>query len=149
MSNVTDTRTVVSIGYEQRDIDEVVDLLASQQVDVLVDVRLNAISRKPGFSKSALSAALVEAGIEYRHERGLGNPKSNREGFRGGEPAAHQIYVSHLRDAGVTGLQELQELSEASTIALMCYERDHHSCHRSAIVEMAWADDPAVALVKV
>ncbi len=60
--------TFVSVGYQSRTIAEVVDLLVEAGVDILVDVRLNAISRKKGFSKSALASAMRKADIEYRHE---------------------------------------------------------------------------------
>lgn len=51
-----------------------VELLQKNGVTVLLDVRLNAISRKPGFSTKRLTAALNAVGIGYRHARALGNP---------------------------------------------------------------------------
>ena len=59
---------VVSIGYEGRDVHEFSDLLKKHGVSLLVDVRLNPISRKTGFSKNALAKALEGVGIGYRHE---------------------------------------------------------------------------------
>ncbi|WTY53947.1 DUF488 domain-containing protein [Micromonospora sp. NBC_01412] len=44
---------------------------------------MTPISRKRGFSKSALSQALATQGIVYEHRRELGNPKENRPGFGG------------------------------------------------------------------
>jgi len=52
------TGTIVSIGYEGRSLDEFVQALKGHRVDVLIDVRLTPISRKKGFSKTALSEAL-------------------------------------------------------------------------------------------
>ena len=80
--------TIVSVGYQGRSVGELIDVLRQGGVEVLVDVRLNPISRKPGFSKNPLSQALAEAGIGYRHERELGNPRertvtrSTRSGTR-------------------------------------------------------------------
>ncbi|MDR1430587.1 MAG: DUF488 domain-containing protein, partial [Propionibacteriaceae bacterium] len=51
----------------------------------LVDVRQTPISRKRGLSKTALGAALSEAGIDYIHLRELGNPRDNRDGYRQGD----------------------------------------------------------------
>lgn len=143
------TKTIVSVGYEQRDIDEFVDLLRSQHVDLLVDVRLNAISRKRGFSKTALADALREAGIEYRHERVLGNPKPNRDPFRRGEESARQWYEDHLRDHAVAVCDELLELASSLRIALLCFERDHATCHRSSITAVASAEDPAISVLEL
>jgi transcriptional regulator with XRE-family HTH domain len=64
-----------SAGYEGRDIDSFVALLVDSRIGVVADVRLTPISRKKGFSKTRLGEALAEAGIEYTHLRGLGNPK--------------------------------------------------------------------------
>lgn len=143
------TKTIVSVGYEQRSIDEFVELLRSEQVELLVDVRLNAISRKRGFSKTALSTALNEAGIDYRHERVLGNPKSNRDPFRRGDAAARQRYEDHLRDHAGAIRDELVKLAASVRIALLCFERDHASCHRSSITAAACAEDPSISIVEL
>ena len=47
-----------TIGYEGRAIDEYMNLLLENHVKVLCDVRKNPISRKRGFSKTALSEEL-------------------------------------------------------------------------------------------
>lgn len=149
MQRLTQTKTIVSIGYEQRDIDELVELLRSEQVELLVDVRLNAISRKRGFSKTALATALNEAGIQYRHERALGNPKANREPFRRGDEAARQRYEEHFRDHAGAIYDELMELAGSVRLALLCFERDHASCHRSSITAAAAESNPAISIVEL
>ena len=82
--------TVVTIGYEGRQLDEFVAELSNRRVEIVFDVRENAISRKLGFSKRRLGEALAVAGIDYRHQPALGNPRSNRAAFRAGEPAARE-----------------------------------------------------------
>lgn len=62
---------VIGVGYQGREITEFVTALAHQGVTRLVDVRLTPTSRKRGFSKSTLRAALAEAGITYDHRREL------------------------------------------------------------------------------
>ena len=52
---LTRPSTIVSVGYEGRSVDELVDALVDAGVSVLVDVRENAISRKRGLSKRALA----------------------------------------------------------------------------------------------
>lgn len=143
------TKTIVSVGYEQRDIDELVDLLRSEQVELLVDVRLNAISRKRGFSKTALATALEKAGIGYRHERSLGNPKSNRDPFRRGDESARQRYEEHLRDHAGAVHDELVEMAGSVRLALLCFERNHNSCHRSSITAAASAANPAISILEL
>lgn len=68
--------TLLTIGYEthREPASPVVALLAAD-VERLVDVRELPLSRRRGFSKTALAGALADAGIHYEHERALGNPK--------------------------------------------------------------------------
>ena len=127
----------VSVGYQERDIDEFVQLLVDNDVELLVDVRLNAISRKRGFSKTALSNTLATAGIGYRHERELGNPKDNREPFRQGLASARKRYLALLSNGASAVYAEVVSLAQTRRVALLCYERDHAECHRSCIIDSA------------
>lgn len=149
MPSTSDSPAFVSVGYQERNIDEFVELLVNNDVALLVDVRLNAISRKRGFSKTALSNALAEAGIGYRHERELGNPKDNREAFRQGHASARNRYLKHLSN-GASGIyDEVVSLASTSRVALLCFERDHAECHRSCIIDTAQERDPSLHVVKI
>ena len=128
---------IVSIGYQGRSVEEVVSLLVNHQVSILVDVRLNPVSRKRGFSKTGLGRALGEAGIEYRHESALGNPRENRDPFRRGDQSARDAYTRILSDGSRDSFDAVVGLAREERIALLCFERDHESCHRSCITEMA------------
>ena len=64
-----------TIGYEGADLKEFLTVLKNAGTDVLLDVRELPMSRRKGFSKNALKAALAEVGIDYRHEKRLGSPK--------------------------------------------------------------------------
>jgi len=140
---------LLSVGYERRSISELVDLLVSNQVDVLIDVRLNAISRKPGLSKTALSAALETAGIEYLHQRELGNPRDNRDGFRRGESAARDRYLRTLSNGGHSAFSDTIGRARSQRVALFCYERSHVECHRSCITDQAILEDPSMTVVEL
>ena len=74
-----------TIGYERRSPDELVRVLGDAGVTLLADVRELPNSRRRGFSKNALAAALGEAGILYAHERALGNPKPYRDAWKRGD----------------------------------------------------------------
>jgi uncharacterized protein (DUF488 family) len=126
-----------SVGYEGRNLDELVTLLREHRVTVLLDVRLNAVSRKPGFSKQRLRTALEEAGIEYRHARALGNPKDNREPFHTGDTARGVRTFRALLSSDEAGLElgYLAELLVSERVAVFCFERDHDRCHRQVILD--------------
>ena len=51
--------TVWTVGYQDRTVDDVIDVLSTAGVEVLVDVRLTPLSRKPGLSKHRLAARLA------------------------------------------------------------------------------------------
>jgi transcriptional regulator with XRE-family HTH domain len=144
------SRGLVSIGYEGRDVTELVNDLRLRGVDVVADVRLNAISRRRGFSKRALAEALEGAGIEYRHLRDLGNPKENRAGFQEpGDSADRESFRGRLRDAAAQAqLTELTELATRHVVAVFCVERDEQHCHRQIVIDAVRMRDitvPAVA----
>ncbi len=149
MSSPLSDPAIVSIGYEQRSIEEFVQLLVDARVDIAVDVRLNAISRKRGFSKTALSHALASAGINYRHERTLGNPKDNRAPFRQGHPDARNRYLQHLSNGAAPVLNDVTDLARHNRVALLCFERDHSQCHRSCIAQQAQELDPALTVLTI
>lgn len=137
-----------SVGYEGRDLDGFVELLRENGVTVLLDVRLNAISRKPGFSKTRLTAALADAGIGYRHARALGNPKDNREPFHSADPRPGLLVFRALLASDDAGMElgHLAELLGSERVAVFCFERDHDRCHRQVIVDRAAAGVPIVRL---
>lgn len=137
---------VLSVGYERRDVEELIDLLCQHGVEILVDVRLNAISRKRGLSKRRLAETAAEAGISYRHEPDLGNPQDNREAFRLGTSEARSRYLRHLRNGALSTYQEVIQLAQRSRVALLCYEREHSQCHRSCILDAAQQDLPGLAI---
>lgn len=122
------------IGYQGYTPATLLADLRAAGVRRVVDVRLNPISRKRGFSKSALSATLADAGISYVHYRALGNPPANRPGF-GGSPeqveAARAAYGELLTTpAAQAALIELVEAARTQIVALLCVEADVARCHR-------------------
>jgi uncharacterized protein (DUF488 family) len=132
-------RTLFTIGYEQATSAAVLDELARAKVDLLVDVRAVAASRRPGFSKRQIAAGLDERGIGYLHRRGLGTPKEGRLAARSGDAATMlRIYEKHLKTPQAR--EELDELTalvgSGRRVCLMCYERDPHQCHRARIGEL-------------
>jgi uncharacterized protein (DUF488 family) len=132
------TSGVTGAGYEGREIGAFVSELADRGVTRLVDVRLTPISRKPGFSKTALRAALADAGIAYEHRRELGNPKDNRPGFAGTEHElsdAKRTYAERLATPEAqAALAQLRDYAEQEHVALLCFEADEHRCHRDVVL---------------
>lgn len=124
-------------GYEQHDTpDALVSALKEVGIERLVDVRELPLSRRRGFSKKALSAALEFVGVRYDHVRPLGNPKPYRDLYRAGRQAEGEAgYLAHIRNGSAREVDKLaEELSQQAT-CLLCFEADHTTCHRDLLVE--------------
>ncbi|WP_435205347.1 DUF488 domain-containing protein [Micromonospora sp. bgisy143] len=132
---------LIGVGYQGHDIASFVDDLRAEQVSRLVDVRLTPISRKAGFSKTALTRALAAAGITYEHRPELGNPKSNRAGFAGSLAElteARHVFASLLsQPAAASAVDVLAAAGAAERVAVLCFEADQHRCHRDLVLAEA------------
>ena len=74
--------TIYTISYEGRSLEQFLADLRAAGIRLLADVREAPFSRKPGFSKNVLAAALREVDIGYRHLRPLGCPRPIRDQYR-------------------------------------------------------------------
>lgn len=123
-----------TVSYEGRSLDGFLHDLRGHGVRVLVDVREAPISRKPGFSKTALAASLDDAGVGYVHMRALGCPKPIRDAYRDdGDWSRYTVLFNKHLQRQETALAELSELAAAEPAALMCYEADFNRCHRTYV----------------
>ena len=141
---------LVSIGYSGRSVDELCRELQQLSVTTLVDVRLNAISRRAGFSKRALAMTLGDAGIEYQHEPLLGNPTDNREPFWSGDVATgRERFRQRLTSSSTAALERLSDMASRTCVAVLCVERDEGACHRQVIVEAVTDAVPELTLTRL
>lgn len=134
-----------TIGYEQARQPAVLNELEDAEIDLLVDIRAVAASRRPGFSKRQLAAALAEHGIGYVHLQKLGTPAEGRQAARAGDfETLWRIFDRHMTT--VAAREELDELvslvKTGKRICLMCYCRDSSACHRSRVAAAVRARIP-------
>jgi uncharacterized protein (DUF488 family) len=134
---VTDP-TLYTIGYEKALLDDVIATLSRASVATLIDVRDRPISRRPGFSKRQLAAAIEDAGMRYVHLAALGTPPEGRLAGRRREwDRFWQIVEEKLACAEAElDLLEAAEIARAAPSCLLCYEADWHVCHRRRIAEI-------------
>ena len=71
-----------TIGYEKARLADFLATLSGAGIATVIDVRDRPISRRPGFSKRQLEAAIEEAGMRYLSLRALGTPPEGREAAR-------------------------------------------------------------------
>ncbi|WP_241560801.1 DUF488 family protein [Bordetella avium] len=127
---------IFTIGYEGIDLSRFLFLLEQSGVETVVDIREMPLSRKPGFSKTALRAALNLAGYEYVHIGALGCPKDVRNQYRedGNWSAYKRGFLRYLATQEAP-IAELSAMASTSSCALLCFEADHNYCHRSMVAD--------------
>jgi len=148
LSMATRKLRIFTIGYEGTTVAELIAALQKVGIKRLIDVRALPLSRRPGFSKSPLRAALEEAGIDYVHLKALGTPAEGRAAARAGRHAdLERIYAGQLElpEAIAQGALML-ELAREKPSALLCMERDPVHCHRSLLLIALASDAEAVHL---
>lgn len=130
--------TVATIGYEGATMDAFLEALKEGGVQLLVDVRAVASSRRPGFSKTKLAENLGREHIEYLHLRALGTPSDGRAAARAGRhDEMRAIFAEHLgTSAAQDELATLAELVRSGRrVCLLCFEADPAHCHRSLVAD--------------
>jgi uncharacterized protein (DUF488 family) len=129
--------TIFTIGHSTRPIDLFLELLQSNGVEQLIDIRTIPKSRRhPQFSDQALAASLQAVPIGYFHMKELGglrhakkesiNTAWRNAGFRG--------YADYMQTGEfAAALERALELAQAAPTALMCAEALPWRCHRSLV----------------
>jgi uncharacterized protein (DUF488 family) len=127
-----------TIGYEKAVLRDVLATLAQAGVATLLDVRDRPISRRPGFSKRQLAAAIEDAGMRYFHLQALGTPPEGRLAGRRREWDRFWGIVEEklARPEAELALQQAAEIAQAAPSCLLCYEAGWQSCHRRRVAEL-------------
>jgi uncharacterized protein (DUF488 family) len=137
-----------TIGYEGATVAELVGALKKARVERVIDVRALPLSRRPGFSKSPLRAALADAGIEYVHLKALGTPVEGRTAARAGRHSdMARIYAGQLElPEAMAQSAQMLELAREKPSALLCMEREPAHCHRTLLLDAVAPDAEVVHL---
>jgi uncharacterized protein (DUF488 family) len=133
---------IFTIGYEGTTVAEFIGALTAAGVERVLDVRALPLSRRPGFSKSALRAALEQAGIEYIHLKALGTPADGRAAARAGRHAdLERIYAGQLElPEAMAQSAQMLDLARERPTALLCMEREPAHCHRTLLLDSVAPD---------
>jgi uncharacterized protein (DUF488 family) len=129
-------------GYEGSTPEELQRHIALHEVKYVVDVRLNAVSRRKGFSKKALEQTVVASGAKYIHLPALGNPKENRAGFYSRIDSEYEAAVAHFREKVLTedqahqALNDVVDLLREGAVMLLCFEKSASCCQRTPVIEV-------------
>ena len=139
MSTTRKALTIFTIGHSTHPIDRFIELLESNAVAQLIDIRTIPQSRRnPQFNSDALARSLHAAAIRYVHMKDLGGLRRPRqdsinlgwrnEGFRG--------YADYMQtEEFLAALARSIDLAREHPAALMCAEAVPWRCHRSLVAD--------------
>lgn len=135
---------VFALGHSTRPIEQFVELLRSNAVAVLIDIRTVPRSRhNPQFDQHALRASVEHAGIRYVHLTSLGGLRrsvgaaSSNGAWRN---ASFRGYADYMQTAEfAAGMRKLRELTRDGPTAILCAEGNPFRCHRSLVCDALFA----------
>ncbi|GJJ05569.1 hypothetical protein RugamoR64_61070 [Duganella rhizosphaerae] len=128
---------VCTIGHSNRSLDSFLELLRSNEIAHLLDVRTVPRSHhNPQFGRDALPASLAAVQIAYTHVPGLGGLRharadSTNTGWRNPSFRGYADYMQSAEFAD--NVQRVADLARAERCVLMCAEAVPWRCHRSMI----------------
>lgn len=139
VNNPGQTGTLWTIGHSTREWEVFTAMLADAGIEVLVDVRRFAGSRRnPQFSGETMARTLPEAGVRYLPMPDLGgrrkaDPDTRNTAWRNASFRGYADYMQtppwqHARD-------RLAELAAGARVAIMCAEALWWQCHRGLIAD--------------
>jgi len=132
---------IYTIGHSTRSIQEFIQLLTTHHIQLVIDVRRYASSRRfPQFNKGDLQESLYQNKIGYKHyevlggRRGAPNPQSLNDGLQDEGIRAYADYINTVE--GRKAVDWLSETTANYRLALLCAEKLPPNCHRNIIADV-------------
>ncbi len=138
--------TVFTIGYQGRNIEDLIEALKKNEIALVVDARYSAESQyKPDFSGDILKRELKRNNINYEHHPELGIPyliqNPYKEGFFSVQ-CLKQWYDWHIRTE--TDFEDfIEHIKKSGRTVLLCMERyakpmrdQRYACHRDILADL-------------
>lgn len=128
-----------TLGYEGLSIEQYINVLLKHNIQLLVDVRKNAMSMKYGFSKKTLQTACETVGIIYEHYPELGIVSDKRKNLE--TQADYDTLFAEYRNTVLKETVPVQitlckKIETMKRAALLCFEKKPEMCHRSHLANV-------------
>jgi hypothetical protein len=131
--------TIFTIGHSTHPTDEFIELLKTNGVRQVIDIRtIPKSGHNPQFNSDALAAALRSAHIAYVHLKALGGLRHAKADSinLGWRNASFRGYADYMQTSEFeTGLERAVGLAKKTPSALMCAEAVPWRCHRSLVAD--------------
>ena len=140
MSIMSSPLVVWTVGHSNHEFDEFAQLVLTERIGCLVDVRSFPYSRyAPHFNRDELEAAMARRRVRYLFMgEELGGRPTSEDHYDG---EGHALYGPMSEEAAFTpAVERLIEGARRHRIALVCSEGDPQDCHRRLLVGKVLAD---------
>jgi len=136
--------TLFTIGHSNLPIDRIIELLKTQEIEILVDVRSSPYSKyNPQFNQDQFQWSIEKAGLHYKFAGDyLGGRPKDPECYKDRQiPEVNADYL-HLVDYPTvmtkaffqTGINDLIGFASKWRVAILCSEEDPAKCHRHHLI---------------
>lgn len=127
---------VFSIGFTEKKAEKFFNLIKSQPVKRVVDVRLNNVSQLAGFAKKDDLAFFLKeiCQVEYVHIPELAPTKEILDPYKKGN-MTWEKYEEKFNDLMSIRKIEQMDKSIIQDGCLLCSEHKPHQCHRRLVIE--------------
>ena len=142
--------TLYTIGFTQKSAQKFFELIKSNNIDILVDIRLNNKSQLAGFTKGEdLKYFLKEiCDCKYQHCIEYAPSKDILDSYKK-KVIDWNEYVDQyipLMEKRNVPQNFIEKFSKYSTVCLLCSEPTPEYCHRRLLAEMITAKYPEVTV---
>ena len=126
-----------TIGFTNKSAKEFFELLKSNKVKKLLDIRLNAGSQLAGFAKGRDLPYLMEqiCNAGYEHNLDMAPTKEMLDAYRNKNMAWEEYekdYLGLLKKRNIANKVKIEDLDKA---CLLCSEHEPEFCHRRLLAE--------------
>ncbi len=135
MSTIISTPTpIFTIGYGNRELNQIIELLKSNQISYLIDIRSSPYSKyNPDFTQNALEFNLKKYNIRYVYMGdSLGGRPNSPSCYTDGKVDYQKLSEKEFYKHGIKRLQTAWKKN--LLVALLCSEAKPEECHRSKLV---------------
>ena len=139
-------KTIFTIGYEGKEIDDFVSILKENKIDTVIDIRASTESKhKPEFNGKVIERTLKDKGIRYEHYPELGIHYVVQEPYKKGYlklECLKQWYNWNI-ETNVEFDKIVNHFKDSGKCVLLCMEKyatplrnQEYHCHRHVLAEM-------------
>ncbi len=138
--------TIYTIGFTQKSAEQFFELIKKNQVELLVDVRLNNKSQLAGFSKGTDLAYFLKeiCGTKYIHCDEFAPTKELLSNYQKGSVSWNEyeeVFDTIMEKRGAYK-KFLTRFKDYNKVCLLCSEPTAEKCHRRLVAEKIQAFSP-------